>query len=114
MRLLLDMGVSPRTADFLRQRSYDAVHLWEERLERLSDAEIVTKAARERRAIITFDLDFPRIVALSRLANPSLVCSASGSTPPTPSMACSWRFCGATASGSITPQSWWSSPIAFG
>lgn len=45
MRLLLDMGVSPRTADFLRQSGYDAVHLWEERLERLSDAEIVTKAA---------------------------------------------------------------------
>jgi len=73
MKLLLDMGTSPRTARFLRQQGHDAVHLWEEGLERLPDVEIVRKAMHEGRSIVTFDLDFPRLLALERLANPSVI-----------------------------------------
>ncbi len=73
MKLLLDMGVSPRTGQFLRQRGHDAIHLWDERLERLPDPAIVRKAEEEGRAIVTFDLDFPRILALERLASPSVI-----------------------------------------
>jgi predicted nuclease of predicted toxin-antitoxin system len=73
VKLLLDMGVAPRTGQFLRQHGHDAIHLWDERLERLLDPSIVTKAAKEGRVIVTFDLDFPRILALERLANPSVI-----------------------------------------
>ena len=73
MKLLLDMGLAPRTASFLRTAGHDAVHLTEENLQRLSDDRIVEKGAAEGRVIITFDLDFSAIVALQRLAQPSIV-----------------------------------------
>jgi predicted nuclease of predicted toxin-antitoxin system len=73
MKFLLDMGLSPRTARFLREQGHDAVHLHEQRLSRLPDTEITRKAAAEGRIILTFDLDFSRIVALQRLAHPSVV-----------------------------------------
>lgn len=44
MRFLADMGISPRTVNWLRTAGYDAVHLVEEDLERLSDDEILAKA----------------------------------------------------------------------
>ena len=73
MKLLLDMGLAPRTASFLRAGGHDAIHLSEENLQRLSDERIVEKAVAERRVIITFDLDFSAIVALQRLAQPSII-----------------------------------------
>ncbi len=73
MRLLLDMGLSLRTAAFLRTHGHEAVHLREERLEKLHDRLIVEKAASEGRVVITFDLDFSRILALQRFSHPSIV-----------------------------------------
>jgi predicted nuclease of predicted toxin-antitoxin system len=73
MKLLLDMGASPRTAECLRSLGYDAVHLRERGLARLADPDIVQLAASESRAIVTFDLDFSRILALQRLASPSVI-----------------------------------------
>jgi hypothetical protein len=45
-----DMGVSITTVGGLRAADHDAVHLREEGLVRLSDLEIASKAARERRS----------------------------------------------------------------
>jgi predicted nuclease of predicted toxin-antitoxin system len=73
MKLLLDMGLAPRTAAFLRTLGHDAIHLAEQNLQRLPDADIVVKAAAERRIIVTFDLDFSAIIALQRLAAPSII-----------------------------------------
>ncbi len=73
MRLLLDMGLSPRTGDFLRRLGHDAVHLRDEGLGRLPDPLIVKKAAEEDRIVVTFDLDFSRILALQRIAQPSVI-----------------------------------------
>jgi len=73
MRLLLDMGVSPRTGDFLRRHGHDAVHLRDENLQRLPDPLIVKKAAAEGRIVVTFDLGFSRVLALQRIAQPSVV-----------------------------------------
>ncbi|MGH7214883.1 MAG: DUF5615 family PIN-like protein [Tepidisphaeraceae bacterium] len=73
MRLLLDMGVSPRTSDFLTALGHDATHLFPQGLGRLSDSEIMTKAVRESRVVITFDLDFPHLLALQGAASPSLL-----------------------------------------
>ena len=73
MKLLLDMGLAQSTAIFLRTASYDAVHLREEGLQRLPDEQIMAKALREGRVILTHDLDFGRLVALSRRRLPSVV-----------------------------------------
>ena len=73
MRFLLDMGLAPRTAQHLRERGHDAAHLGEQGLQRLPDVQIVAKAIAEQRIILTHDLDFGRIVALSRARAPSVV-----------------------------------------
>ena len=65
MRFLADMGVAQRIVEWLRANGHDAVHLREEGLQRLPNGEIVEKAASEKRIILTFDLDFGEIVALS-------------------------------------------------
>lgn len=73
IRFLLDMGLAQSSAEFLRSRGHDAVHLRDQGLERLPDDQIVAKAQDESRTIITHDLDFGRIVALSGDAVPSIV-----------------------------------------
>jgi predicted nuclease of predicted toxin-antitoxin system len=39
----------------------------------MADEEIIEKAARESRIILTFDSDFPRLLAQLRLSSPSVV-----------------------------------------
>ncbi len=73
MKLLLDMGVSPRTAEFLCGQQHDAVHLRDRGLQRLPDPDIVTLAVAESRVVVTFDLGFSRILALQQLAQPSMI-----------------------------------------
>jgi predicted nuclease of predicted toxin-antitoxin system len=73
IRFLLDMGLAQSTGEFLRSLGHDAVHLRDEGLQRLPDERIVIKAQDEGRTIITHDLDFGRIVALSGDTVPSIV-----------------------------------------
>jgi predicted nuclease of predicted toxin-antitoxin system len=73
MKFLLDMGLSRRTAEFLRDHGHDAIHLRDQGLQRLSDERIVEKAIDERRVVLTHDLDFGRIVALSQGRLPSVI-----------------------------------------
>lgn len=65
MRFLSDMGISQRVVIWLREQSHDATHLRDEGLQRLENGDIVTKASRESRIILTWDLDFAEILALS-------------------------------------------------
>ena len=65
MRFLADMGVSWRVVQWLRDTGHDATHLREQDLHRLPNGGIFTKAADERGIILTWDLDFTEIVALS-------------------------------------------------
>lgn len=65
MRFLADMGVAGRIVDWLRAKGHDVKHLREEGLQRISDREVFQKAVAEGRILITFDLDFGEIVALS-------------------------------------------------
>jgi predicted nuclease of predicted toxin-antitoxin system len=60
------MGVSLEVVRWLRNEGHDAVHLREESLGRLADPNIFAKALAEDRVILTFDLDFGEIAALSR------------------------------------------------
>ena len=73
MKFLADMGLARSTVAFLRAHGHDAVHLRDEGLQRLSDEQIVEKALAEGRVILTHDLDFSRIVAVSRAHLPSVI-----------------------------------------
>ena len=73
MRLLLDMGIAPSAAVALRQLGHDAEHLEGRRESRLSDREIVSVARVEQRIIVTHDLDFTDLLALSGATAPSVI-----------------------------------------
>ncbi len=62
-----------RVVEWLRAEGHDARHLREEGLHRLLDGEIFAKAAAERRIVLTFDLDFGEIVALSQSQPVSII-----------------------------------------
>jgi len=65
MRFLADMGVNLQIVQWLRRNGDDAIHLRDEGLQRLPDRNIFEKAFSEGRVILTFDLDFGEIAALS-------------------------------------------------
>jgi predicted nuclease of predicted toxin-antitoxin system len=65
MRFLADMGVAMRIVEWLRAQGHDVKHLREEGLQRMPDGDIFLKAATESRILLTFDLDFGEILALS-------------------------------------------------
>jgi predicted nuclease of predicted toxin-antitoxin system len=65
MRFLADMGVDVRVVRWLNEHGHDASHLRDEKLHRLPNGEIFEKAAREARILLTFDLDFGEIAALT-------------------------------------------------
>ena len=67
MRFLADMGISQRVVTWLTEQGHDAVHLRDQGLQRLEDRDIFTKAFQESRIILTWDLDFGEILALSGL-----------------------------------------------
>jgi predicted nuclease of predicted toxin-antitoxin system len=73
MRLLADIHISPRTVRFLNGLAHDVVRVDSVLPVTASDEEIVAKAVEEGRAVLTQDLDFSDIVALSGKAAPSLV-----------------------------------------
>jgi predicted nuclease of predicted toxin-antitoxin system len=67
------MGVSLRVVEWLRTRGEDVVHLRDQGLQRMPNGDIFAKATAEGRVVLTFDLDFGEIVALSRGARTSVV-----------------------------------------
>lgn len=73
MKFLADMGISPETVEFLRQLSFDAKHLSEEGLYRLKDSDILVKARHEGRIVLTADLDFGYLIAISGARLPSII-----------------------------------------
>jgi predicted nuclease of predicted toxin-antitoxin system len=73
MRFLVDMPLSPGLAGWLRQQGHDAVHALEVGLSRASDAAILKHAQSEQRALVTADLDYPRLLALTQAEGPGLI-----------------------------------------
>jgi len=73
LRFLADAGIARRVVEWLRTQAHDAVHLQEQGLHRLSDREVFAKASAERRVVLTFDLDFGEIVALSAPPSASVI-----------------------------------------
>jgi predicted nuclease of predicted toxin-antitoxin system len=73
MRFLADMGISPRTVDYLREKGYEAMHLHELGQDRLPDGTILATALREKWIILTHDLDFSELLAASGAQLPSVI-----------------------------------------
>ena len=65
MRFLADAGIARRIVEWLRTESHDAAYLQELGLQRLPDRDVFAKASAEQRIVLTFDLDFGELVALS-------------------------------------------------
>lgn len=73
MKFLADMGISQSTVLWLRKNGHDAIHLREQGLQKLPDSEIFEKARKEKRIILTCDLDFGQILAASKGILPSVI-----------------------------------------
>ena len=74
MRLLADLNIAPRTVSFLRSLGHDVQRVGDVLAPSATDYEIVEYARRDGRSVVTQDLDFSAIVALSGQAAPSLIC----------------------------------------
>ena len=73
LKFLIDACVDARLAHWLRSQGYDTTHLREEDLQKLPNGQIFTKATAEDRVVITHDLDFGEIAALTHGQKTSVI-----------------------------------------
>ncbi|GFP33630.1 hypothetical protein HKBW3S42_01967 [Candidatus Hakubella thermalkaliphila] len=73
MRLSADIGISQTTVIWLNEQRFDAIHVRDSKMHRASDTEIIRKAKKEKRIVLTCDLDFGDIVSASGEKCPSVI-----------------------------------------
>jgi predicted nuclease of predicted toxin-antitoxin system len=73
MKFLVDMLLSPALADWLVTQGHDAVHASNAGLARAADSTILERARREQRVVITADLDYSRLLALTKAEQPGVI-----------------------------------------
>jgi predicted nuclease of predicted toxin-antitoxin system len=73
MKFLLDMPVSALLLDVLHAYGHEGVHAHQIGKDRAPDIELLNIARREDRIIITADLDFPKLLALSLSEGPGII-----------------------------------------
>ena len=73
MRFLVDMPLSPQLAVWLREHGHDADHASSVGLHNAKDHRIIEIAREQNRIIITADLDYPQLLAISRAKDPGLI-----------------------------------------
>jgi predicted nuclease of predicted toxin-antitoxin system len=73
MKFLVDMPLSPGMASWLAELGHDATHASTLGLSSAGDATLMELARREGRVMITADLDYPRLLALTEAAGPGLI-----------------------------------------
>ena len=73
MRFLCDMGVSRKVSEWLCDQGHESSHLGELGLSRLPNGQIFAKAIGENRIVLTFDLEFGEIAALSGTRDTSVI-----------------------------------------
>jgi predicted nuclease of predicted toxin-antitoxin system len=67
------MPLSVDLARWLRELGHDAVHAAELGMQRAPDTEIMERARQEGRTVVTADLDYPHLLALTRAIEPSVI-----------------------------------------
>lgn len=73
MRFLIDMNLTPRWVQHLKDGGHDCIHWSEIGSPAASDLEICAYARQHECVLITNDLDFPHILAHTRDAKPSVI-----------------------------------------
>ena len=73
IRFLADMPISPRTGSYLRGIGYEAMRVDKLGMERAKDEQLLRYAAEQDMVIITMDLDFGGLLALSGMTKPSVM-----------------------------------------
>lgn len=73
MKFLIDMPLSPDLAFWLNQQGYDAIHASDVGLYCALDALILEVARKEQRIVITADLHYPQLLALTHAEGPGLI-----------------------------------------
>jgi predicted nuclease of predicted toxin-antitoxin system len=73
MKFLLDMPVSTLLLDILKDYGHEGIHTHQIGKDRATDRELLEIARRESRVVITADLDFSRLLALSSAQGPGLI-----------------------------------------
>jgi predicted nuclease of predicted toxin-antitoxin system len=73
MTFLADMNISLLTVEWLRSEGYEAIHVREQGLQRATDEYILSKARAEQRILLTMDLDFGYLMAVSHERLPSVI-----------------------------------------
>lgn len=73
MRFVVDMNLSPKWCEVLQAEGWDAIHWSAVASIRAPDPEIMLWALRDSRVVLTHDLDFGALLALTRASGPSVV-----------------------------------------
>ena len=73
MRFVVDMNLSPRWVQVLRDTGVEAVHWSEVGAKTAADAQIMRFAREQGDVLLTHDLDFGAILAVTGGAKPSVV-----------------------------------------
>lgn len=73
MKLLVDMNLSPRWVELLTRSQFEAVHWSSVGSPRALDQEIMAYATRHDYVVVTNDLDFGAILAVTHGEKPSVV-----------------------------------------
>jgi predicted nuclease of predicted toxin-antitoxin system len=73
MKFLLDMPVSSLLLKVLQAYGHEGVHAHQIGKDRAPDTELLNMARSEGRIVITADLDFPRLLALSLAEGPGMI-----------------------------------------
>jgi predicted nuclease of predicted toxin-antitoxin system len=73
LKFLVDMPLSPNVVSWLVGLGHDALHAATIGLSQAADAVVIERARADERIIITADLDYPRLLALSGADRPGVI-----------------------------------------